>query len=155
MVASGKSPAGGRVTADEPAPAADIGSRIGELQSYVAYFVAAQVDRAKVIARNVIVFTILGVVGALVGAAVVVTAAVYLVAGVAGGLGALFGNRLWLGELVTALVILGTIVVGILLVAKRLTKTSRGKLVQSYEQRARSQRDKFGTDVHQQAGGAR
>lgn len=150
MAANGSGKMGGRLTEGDPAEG--VGERLAELQSYVSYYVQTQVDRVKVIARTAIVFGVLGAIGALVGAAVVVTSAVLLVVGVAGGLGALCGGHVWIGDLITAVLILGGLVLGVILVSKKLTKTSRGKLVQTYEQRASKQRDSFGADVHQRAG---
>ena len=150
MVASGSGKQSGRLPDDESTEG--VGERLAELQSYVSYYVAAQVDRAKVIARTAVIFGVLGAIGALVGAAVVITSAVLLVVGIAGGLGAVCGGHGWIGDLITAVLILGGLVAGVLLVSKKLTKTSRGKLVQTYEQRASKQRDSFGADVHQRAG---
>jgi hypothetical protein len=140
---------------DEP-PAATTGVsvialRVRELIAFAAYYVAAQVDRFKLTAINIAMFVILGAVAAFVGVAVVLTAGVLLVVGVAGGLGELFGGRRWAGDLVTAVVILGVLLGGTVVAFKIVTKSTRGKLVAAYEQRKREQRSSFGTDVDEQS----
>ena len=96
-------------------------------------------------------FVILGSVLAFVGVAVVLTAGVLLVTGIAGAVGALFGGRLWLGELITAVVVLGSLLAAVLVVFKTVLSKSRQKVVKTYEQRKSQQRSDLGTDVDEQS----
>jgi hypothetical protein len=141
-------------TEPDPTPASafsEIGDRFAEARDYASYYVKARVDRIKVTARNVAVLAALGVVGLIAGAALVITAVVMLCVGIALGLSALFGGRMWLGDLVTAIILLGAIGAGAYVGISRLTKTSKERMVRAYEQRKREQRDEHGTDVHERA----
>ena len=158
MVADGNAtrPAADRFNDDEPAAVltgfASVGLRVREVIEFASYYLAAQADRLKLTAINLVMFALLGAIAAFVGAAVVLTAGVLLVVGVADALGvlstALIGPRFyWLGDLVTALVILGVLFVGTIVVFKKVTKSSRERLVAAYEQRKSQQRTNLGTDV--------
>jgi hypothetical protein len=81
----------------------------------------------------------------------VVTAVVLLCRGIAGGLGALFGGRLWLGELVTAILFLAIIGAGVWFGLGRVTKASRERTVKKYASRQQQQRARFGTDVRERS----
>lgn len=139
--------------AETAPPPASVGLRIRELIEFGSYYLTAQVDRLKLTAINVAMFAILGLVVAFVGVAVVLTAGVLLVVGIADMLGALFGGRVWLGQLVTSVVILGAVLAGVFVVFKTVLTQSRKKVVASYEQRKSQQRADLGTDVREQAQG--
>jgi hypothetical protein len=139
---------------DQQSPAeafADVKVRVQELSEYVGYLLSARIDGIKLAVRNAGIYAALGIVGALAGGAFVVTIIVLLLRGIAGGLGALFGGRLWLGELVTSVVFLALLGVGTWLVMGRLTKASRERTVKKYASRQQQQRARFGTDVAERA----
>src|SRR5687768_17438223 len=110
-----------QIPGDEPAekltgnPAVDamakISGSIGELKEYAGYLMAAKMDGIKSSIRNVGLYAAIGMVGLIVGGAILATAGVLLVVGIAQALAALF-NRMWLGNLVTAVLILGLLGVG-------------------------------------------
>ncbi len=129
----------------------DVSQSLKEAQAFGAHYLAAQRDRAILVVRNVVVLGIVGIIAGIAGAGIVVTAAVLLVVGVAGGLGRLFGGIPWLGDLVTAIIIFAGLGIGAWLFVTKLTKTSKKQVVSSYEQRKSQQRSQFGTDVHDQA----
>lgn len=131
---------------------ASVGMRVRELVEFGSYYVTAQIDRAKLTAISIAMFVLVGLILAFVGVAVVLTAGVLLVTGIAGAIGALFNGRLWLGELITSVVILGGLVAGVLVVFKTVLTKSRKKVVAAYEQRKSQQRSDLGTDVDEQAG---
>ncbi len=150
MVVDANSPRPGRFeeeTVAVPTGFEAISLRLREVIEFASYYASAQADRLKLTAINLAMFAILGAVAAFVGVAVVLTAGVLLVVGVAGGLGALFGGRLWLGDLVTAVVVLGALLAGTVVVFKMVTGSTRRKLVSAYEQRKSQQRTNLGTDV--------
>lgn len=73
--------------------------------------VDVQLDRARSGVRRGSEMVVIGAWAGLVGLTASVVAAILLVRGLAAGLGVLFGDRVWLGELVAALlVIAGTAV---------------------------------------------
>ena len=142
------------MTADEQSPAeafADVKTRVAELTEYAGYFLSAKVDGIKLAIRNAGVYAALGAVGLFAGGALVATAVVLLLRGIAGGLGTLFGGRLWLGELVTAVVFLALIGGGAVFALRRMTAASRERTVKKYESRKQQQRARYGTDVGQRA----
>ena len=128
-----------------------VSARVREVVAFANYYVAAQVDRFKLTAINIAMFAVLGLIALAIGLAVVFTAAVVLVIGVAGAIGALLGGRMWAGELITSVVILGTIAAGVVVGFKLATKSTRGKLKASYDRRKQDQRASFGTDVDEQS----
>lgn len=136
-----------------PSPAAAFsfaGERLLEAIQYAGYYLAARLDLLKLTFRRILVFAALGVVGLLVGGAVVVTAGVLVCAGIAGLIGSLVG-RGWVGDLVTGLAILGIVAAGTVWAMSWITRTGRAATVAAYEQRKQQQRESFGTDVHERA----
>jgi hypothetical protein len=117
-------------------------------QVYAAHYVAAQLDRVKLIARNLAVISALAIVSLLAVVTVVVTAVVLLCLGIAGAIGHLFGGTPWIGDLVTGLLILGSIAIGIKVVVSGMTGVSRRHVTEAYEKRRARQRSEFGADVH-------
>src|SRR5688500_16323789 len=60
-----------------------------ELKEYFAYYVAAKKDGIAASVRNLGLYAVLGVLGLIAGGAIVVTAAVLLLTGLAGAIGAI------------------------------------------------------------------
>ena len=157
--AYGSAPDGGpRIPADShPADALrEASAHFAELKEYATYYLAAKVDGIKVTVRNIGLYAALGLVGAIIGTAVLVTAGVMLLLGLAGAIGAIFDpDKPWVGHLVVSLLVIGGVVGGALFFMKRLTKTGRQQTIQKYESRAQQQRVQFGRDVHERAGEAK
>ncbi|MDB5297472.1 MAG: hypothetical protein JWO31_3455 [Phycisphaerales bacterium] len=130
---------------------ASLVERVGEIREYVGYYAATKTDAIKQQAIWVGVYAVLGVVAAVVGLAALVTTGVLLMTGIAGALGALFGGRPWLGQLVTAVLVLALIGVGAVVGMKVLAGTFRKSLRAKYDQRHEDQRARFGADVPQRA----
>lgn len=126
-----------------------------ELREYISYYLASSADSVKLSVRSALIKAVMGIVGLLAASAVVITAAVLLLTGMAHGLAVLFGNRLWAGELTTGVVVLAATAAGVYLGVSRLTKSSRRKTIEKYERRQDQQRAAFGHDVHQRAQQAR
>ena len=72
----------------------------------------ARVDLARVTARNIAIFTVLGLVGLLALGATLIVGLVLLLGGIAGAIGAALGGRVWIGDLVVGVVVLGVFVGG-------------------------------------------
>jgi len=129
---------------------------IGELKEYVGYYVGAKLDAVKLSVTNVVVYAVLGLIGAAVGVTVLAMAVVMLCSAVCNGLGNLFGYLLgpgwaWLGPLLFGLVILGGVAVGVIYGLKSFARTTRGKLVAKYEDRKRRERNNYGHDGDERA----
>ena len=127
-------------------------AKIAELREYASYFLAAKIDGLKVGLRNAGIYAALGVLGAIAGAGLIVMAVALFLIGCAHGLGALFGGRDWLGDLIVGVVVLAIVAVGAILGLKMVTGSSRKKTVEKYETRQHQQRRSYGHDVQQRAG---
>src|SRR5262245_55853246 len=93
----------------EPSPAEALRrmqQQIGELQAYFAHVVSAKVEGVRVSVRQITIWVVLGVVGLLALAGLLVTALVLLLEGAAVGLALRFGGRLWLGQIVVGVGVL-------------------------------------------------
>ena len=127
------------------------GRHLKELQNYASYYIAAKTDGIKLTLKNVVIYAGLGVVGLVAAGALLVVAVVQLCYGIAGALGALFGGRLWLGELVTGFLLLAGTGAAAYFALSSLTRKSRKATVQKYEARQRQQRQDYGHDVNERA----
>ncbi len=137
-----------------PSPAAafaEVSQRLHELRDYAAYYLATRIDKIKLAARNAVLYALLGIVGLIVAVTVVIMSVVLLCLGIAGGLGALFGMRPWLGYLVAGMVMLGGIGLALFLGMKQIARASKKRTVNAYEQRKRQQRTDHGIDVDERA----
>ena len=157
--ASGAAP-----TSDAPPPSAafrDVSTLIAEYKEYVAYYLSTKIDGLKVTARNVGVFSVLGIVGLIAGSAFITTAAVLVLAGAALGLGRLFSpvddpyKYLWAGALLVGILFFATIAIATIVGLKKLTASSKKALVQKYEQRQNWERGQFGHNVRERAAQAK
>jgi hypothetical protein len=149
---------GSQATAEHPAEAIKhAASYLGELKEYAAYYVSAKLDSYKTSAVNLGIYAVLGLLGAVVGSAVLATAAVLLLWGLADGLGSLFAHWFgspawhWLGPFLVGLIILGGMAAGVIFGLKWFTRTSHSRLVAKYEDRKRRERIEYGFDVEQRA----
>jgi hypothetical protein len=128
-------------------------AHFAELKEYAGLFVAAKLDALKLTLRNVVLYAVLGLLGAIVGVALIVTAAVYLLSGLAGAIGEIFPQpyEWWAGRLIVGALVLGVTFGGVLFLMKSLTGSSRKRTIEKYENRKRDERDAFGHDVRDRA----
>ena len=156
MVADANSRSSDRVTSG-PEPTVGMGAvghRLREVVAFGNYYVAAQIDRAKLTAINIGMFAVLGLFAVAIGTAVVFTAAVLLVVGLSNLLGTVLAFRpwlFWIGYLIVPVLILGGLTAGVVIGTKIVTKSTRGKMAAAYEQRKHEQRSGLGTDVEEQS----
>jgi hypothetical protein len=133
----------------------DAVGKLAELREFASYYMAAKLDALKATARRIGILAALGLVGAVAGATVVVTAVVLLLRGIAGAFAAIFPRAPWLGDLITAVIFLAIPIVGILVGMRILTRTFKTSTVTKYEERKRQERQQFGRDVRDEATRAR
>jgi hypothetical protein len=126
-------------------------ARFAQLREFVAYYLAVRIDSLKVSIRNAGLYAAVAVLALLGTAAMIVTAVVLLLVGVAGAFAELFPGHPWLGDIITAAIFLGVVAVGLWLGMKMLTNSFRRYLVQKYERRQSRQRQQFGSDIRQEA----
>ena len=125
--------------------------QLEELRAYSTHFVSAKVDGFILSVRQLLVWMVLGIVGLIALAAVVVTAIVLCLGGAAGGLGSLLGGRLWLGQLVVGGGLLVLLTLSILIGVRTWQRRARQQKVQQYDERQRQQRAAFGHSVADRA----
>ncbi len=122
-----------------------------EFKEYAAYYVAAKTDAVKQKIRSIILYAALGILALLAGGAVLVTGGVLLVLGIGHGLAELFGGRLWLGELVAGVVVLGAMGLMTMVMIKKMTHGWKAALHKKYDDRKADQRARFGHDVSERS----
>jgi hypothetical protein len=151
--ADGRDPA---AADDGPSPAdavKEAASRFAELKEYAGYFVAAKVDGLKVTLRNVAIYAALGLVGGIVGIAVLIAATVMLLNGLSGLIAEIFPEKWehWGGDLVLGLLLVGGAAAAVIFGLKSITGSSRKRTIEKYENRTREERRVYGHDVHERA----
>jgi len=125
-----------------------------ELTAYFSHFVAAKTDSLKFSLRSAVLSFVLVALGFVVLSGFLVAAGWFVLSGVAGGLGLLFGERLWLGNLVTGILFVAGLGLGIYVAVAKATKTSRERTVKKYESRQARQQSEFGHSASNRKGQA-
>jgi cytochrome c biogenesis protein CcdA len=134
-----------------PHPLDAIFGQVRELTEYARFYVETRKDLFRAGLRSLIWKAALGVIAAIAGTTVIVVASAYLLSGIAHGLGELFGERYWLGELVTGAVVLLGLFAAAFLGIKMLTKKSRERIAKKYERRQQEQHQRFGHSASERA----
>jgi hypothetical protein len=98
----------------------DAASHFSELKAYFAHYLAAKTDSVKVSIRRAVVFAALGVLGLVAGVAVIATAVVLVLHGLAQALTVLIKGHAWAGNLVAGVLVLGLIGLGTWLGVRRM-----------------------------------
>jgi RNase P/RNase MRP subunit POP5 len=135
----------------QPTPATDpfqlLFGQFSELREYVAYYLTAKADSAKLGLRKALFSITLAALGFVVVASLFVAATWLVVNGTAEGLGVLFGNRPWAGSLLTGLLLAAGLGGGMYGIVIRLKKTAREGTVAKYENRQARQQVRYGHNV--------
>ena len=118
--------------------------RLGE---HFSYYVAAKTDSVKLSLRSTVVGMTLGALGFVSVVGLILMASWFVLNGVAGGLGALFGERPWLGSIIAGLLLLAGLGGGMYYALGRHARTARDRTVQKYEERRTQQPAQFGGSV--------
>jgi hypothetical protein len=118
-----------------------------ELGEYVSYYVTAKTDSAKLSVRNTVLWIALAAMGFIVVAALIITATWLLLNGIAEGVSVLLGGRVWVGNIVTGVLLLVGLGLAIYSTMTIRRITSRERVVCKYEQRQAQQQEQFGRNV--------
>src|SRR3954447_3649682 len=98
------------------------GRYFGELKAYAGNLLSAKADALKLTVKRLVIFAGLGIVGLIIGGAILVTAAVLLLNGLANLLSAAFDPpKPWFGQLIVGFIVLASTLVGTWLMLKKLT----------------------------------
>lgn len=122
---------------------------LDELKEYANDYFSAQKDLTRAKAKQFASKAILGSLALVAVLAVVAVSVLLVLTGIALGLGELFGDRPWLGFLVTGLLLLGIIGLAGWFGLQRWQKSSRESTIRRYEQRHELQRQRFHRSVDQ------
>jgi membrane protein implicated in regulation of membrane protease activity len=126
-------------------------TQAAELYAYTMHLVTAKTDSIKLSIRQVVVWTVLGILLLIAATSVIVTAIVLLLTGLAGALAVAFESELWLGKVVIGFLLLLIIAVSTLIVVRLQQRKSRHEKVQQYAERQLQQRTTFGRNVADRA----
>jgi len=138
----------------EPSPAEAfrrLQQQVGELQAYLTHFVSAKIDGLVLSARQLALWTALGLVALMAVGGLVVTAVVLVLVGAADGFARLFGGQWWLGALVVGVSTLVILIVGIFMGMRTWQSRWRQQKVQQYDERQLQQHATFGHSVADRA----
>jgi hypothetical protein len=105
-----------------------------------------RLDALKASARKIAILAVAGILAVFVLIGVVVAAAVLLCQGIAHGLASLLGGQLWLGELLTGLLIIFGGAAGGFIGAKYMLKAWHRQSVKKFEKQKADFKARFGHD---------
>jgi len=134
-----------------PDPLPPIMARLAELREYISHYASVTRDQFKLSLRNLLLYAMLGLLAAIAGTAMLVTASVLLLQGCVHGLEVLLGGRLWAAQLIVGVIVLAAAGVAAWRFAVSFTESTRKSLVQKYDERRQTQRNRFGHDVQERA----
>jgi large-conductance mechanosensitive channel len=134
-----------------PHPLDGLMKHVRELVEYANFYVETRKDSFRASIRGLILKAVVGVIGAIVGVTVLIMATIYLMSGIAAGLGWLFGERWELGRFALAAILFVALGAGAFLVIKSMNRKARQRTIKKYEQRQQDQKSKFGHNVRQRA----
>lgn len=127
-------------------------AQLREIKAYARHFVEAKLDSARLSIRKAVVWTALGLLGAVAGGTILVTAAVLVTVGAAEGVAALLGGRMWAGNLIIGTLILAGVALGAWMMARRIMNSSRQETMERYERKLQRQRIELdGADIQQRS----
>jgi CHASE3 domain sensor protein len=138
-------------------PASSVFQRIpallDELREYADHYISAKKDLTRAKARQLTIKAILLSLALAAGLAAVFVSVLLLLTGLALGLSELFGDRYWLGFLVTGILLLGIMGAAAWFGLQRWNKSARETTIKRYEQRHDLQLRRYQRSVSQPCSG--
>jgi hypothetical protein len=126
------------------------GRHFAEFKAFAAHYFAAKADAAKLSVRKIILAVLLGAVAGVAGIAMLATAAVLVLVGLANAIGAAFDPpKPWVGQLIVGVVVLLGTMGAVVLMVRKITGASRARTVAKYESKHVQERRQFGHDIRQ------
>jgi len=122
--------------------------RIKELRAFAAHYAEAKKDGVVTSLKRVAFYAILGLLGAVIGVTLLITATVLLTMSLAEALGSAFPRGYaWAGAMIVGFVIVAGALAGAWIVVSKMLGSSYRQTVSKYESRHTEQRAEFGHDV--------
>jgi hypothetical protein len=122
-----------------------------EFGEYFSYLVTAKTDSVKLSFRHFVLWVLLAALGFVALGGLIVIASWLLLSGIADGLGGLFGDRPWIGSLITGLLLLAGLGLGMYCAVARQSRIARERTAKKYERRKARQQAQFGQNVADRA----
>jgi hypothetical protein len=144
-----------QATPGQPASMADAFAQVRknwrELVTYFGFYLGVQIDRLLLSFKALLLVLAIGGLVMIGLGAMLVTAAVQILMGIAQLLTVAFGGRAWAGELVTGGIFWIVVLSITYAIVSSLIAKSRQATLEKYEQRRAAQRSDLGQDVEQKA----
>lgn len=153
MVAQMNDPRPGAPSASPSSAFAILGRLLGEGSSYFRYYIRVLLARLQLTLATVLLFAALGAAAGLAGLAIVVTAGVLLVCGIARLLAYALGGHIWAGDILTGVIILVGVIGGTYIGVKFATRGLRAGFKSALDEMRSHQRETYGTDVSERSEG--
>jgi hypothetical protein len=118
-----------------------------QLGEYFSYYVTAKTDSVKLSLRKTLLWIVLAALGFVAVVALMVTASWLLLTGIAEGLGALFGDRTWVGNLLTGALVLAGLALGTYYTLAIRARSSQERTFAKYEKLQARQEARAGHDA--------
>jgi len=134
-----------------PHPLEALFAQIRETSEYASLYIQAKKDGFNAQIRGLVFRLVLVLMAGFLGVVVLAVAAVYLLSGVAAGVGELLGGRPELGKFLTGLVIFLIVVGGGWLGVQAMFKKFKQRIFKTYDRRYERERLRFGHDVRDRA----
>jgi large-conductance mechanosensitive channel len=134
-----------------PHPLDGVFKQVREVVEYANLYVETRKDMLRSRVRGLLWKAAAGIVAAVAGLTIVVVSAVFLLSGIAHGLGRLLGDEFWLGELITALTIFLILTIAGWVAIKSMNRKARERTLKKYERRQEQQRQRFGHTATERA----
>jgi ABC-type multidrug transport system fused ATPase/permease subunit len=134
-----------------PSPIEPLLKNLAALAEYFSYYLAVRADGLRLRVRRAVAWAIVAVIALLTACTALAVAVVLLLAGMANGLAALCGGRLWAGQLLVGFIVLFGAGLAIAIGSARQIQASLRQTKDKYEQWQSKQRAKFGEDVAERA----
>jgi hypothetical protein len=126
-------------------------NHLAEIRVQAQTYLEARKDAVTVAIRERAYRSLLGVIGLLVLATVIVASTVMLISGLSELVSTIAGGRAWVGNLVIGAGSLLAIAGAVALLVARTRRTSRSRTIQKYENRHDAQRQSCETEAGRQA----
>jgi len=133
---------------DSPRKAlSDFSTHVAEVGDYTLHYLEARADAVRSKARHLVLMATLGILGLALSLVFFGKVVALLVNGLAGGMTVLVGQRPWLGNLLTATLILAATAIAGFVVLERVRAKWLRQTAHKYEQKRSRRRSRFGRDL--------
>lgn len=147
---------------DDPPPAESVEpdalklllQQFRELGEYFSYYAAAKADILKLSVRNTVLCGFIAALGFVAASGLFLTAGWLLLIGFAEGVGVLFGDRTWVGNLLTGGLLLAGLAGLMYVMVVAGTRAARERTVTEYAKRQTRQETRYGRTVSERAAAA-